>query len=138
GLADLIAPGTVIDGEIVALDRRSHPDFGLLQTRGKLTGRREIERARKSTPVHLFAFDMLRSPDRGDVQDLSYVDRRALLEQLRPGAHLQMPEALGTSSDLGVQDAVDISRELGLEGVVAKRRDSTYRPGRRTHSWLKL
>ena len=139
GIADLAAPGTVVDGEIVALGRDSRPDFGLLQTRGKLTGTREIERAAKSTPVHFFAFDLLRTPDHGDVQDLGYDDRRALLEEtLTAGRHLQIPDVLGTSSDIDLDVALGISRELGLEGVVAKRRDSVYRSGRRSPSWLKL
>ncbi|GAA4506703.1 ATP-dependent DNA ligase [Brevibacterium yomogidense] len=138
-LAQLAPPGTVVDGEIVALDRRSRPNFGLLQTRGKLTSRRGIDRARNSTPVQCFVFDVLRTPERGDVHDLDYDARRALLERtLKAGAHVQVPAVLGSSEEIGLDDALDISRELGLEGVLAKRRDSTYRPGRRTHSWLKL
>lgn len=79
-IAQLAPLGTVVDGEVVALDRGSRPNFGLLQTRAKLTSRREIARAQKSTPVHCFVFDVLRTPDRGDVQDLHYDERRALLE----------------------------------------------------------
>lgn len=138
-LAELAPPGTVVDGEVVALDRGSRPNFGLLQTRAKLTSRREIDRAQKSTPVHCFVFDVLRTPERGDVQDLDYDARRALLEEiLTAGDHVQIPDALGRSEETSLDDALAVSRELGLEGVLAKRRDSTYRSGRRTHAWLKL
>lgn len=137
-IADLVPPGTVVDGEIVVLDRGSRPHFGLLQTRGKLTGRREVERAAARTPVHFLAFDVLRTPDGGDVQNVGYDDRRALLEEtLTAGRHLQIPEVLGTSTDIDLAVALDISRELGLEGVLAKRRDSVYTSGRRSRSWLK-
>ncbi len=139
-LAELVPAGTVVDGEIVALDSSSRPSFGLLQTRGKLTRPRDVERAMEDTPAHLFVFDLLRSPEHGSLLTRPYSERRALLEELlggdgRSGSdRIQVPAALGVPVDA----AIDISRELGLEGIVAKRTDDRYLPGRRSRGWIKI
>ncbi len=127
--------GTVLDGEIVALDARSRPNFGHLQTRGKLTSPREIGRAMTTTPVHFFVFDVLRTPNRGSTTGLSYLERRRLLADLDiSGRLVQVPDDLGVPLDI----AVEISHELGLEGILAKRNDSTYQSGRRSRAWIKI
>lgn len=134
-IVSLTAPGTVLDGEVVALDANSRPNFARLQSRGKLVGRREIERAMSTTPVHYFVFDVLRTSDHGATLDLPYRERRSVLaETLNPGERIHIPEDLGVPLDA----AIEISRELGLEGVVAKRIDSSYRPGHRSRGWLKI
>jgi ATP-dependent DNA ligase len=51
----------VIDGEIVALDKKGRPNFGLLQSRMKLTKKADVEKAMRSAPVHFMAFDLLES-----------------------------------------------------------------------------
>ena len=66
-----------------------------------------------------------------------YAERRAILEELvqpRKGSRVQVPPIF----DGPLAAALDISKELRLEGVVAKRMDSVYQPGRRTHTWLKM
>lgn len=134
-LESLVPSGTVLDGEIVTLDAHSRPNFARLQTRGKLTWQREIERAMSTTPVHYFVFDVLRTPDRGSTVDLPYIERRQLLRELGlSGAVIQVPEDLGLPFDA----AVAVSHELGLEGIVAKRDDATYQPGRRSRAWIKI
>ncbi len=126
----------VLDAEIVALNKAGRPDFGMLQPRMHLTKPREINAAAERTPVHLMVFDLLWLDGRS-LADLTYEQRREILESaVEPtgDGHLQVPPALEMSMD----DAVAASKELGLEGVMAKRRTSTYSPGRRSKNWVKL
>ncbi|WP_104181162.1 ATP-dependent DNA ligase [Arthrobacter sp. B0490] len=130
------ADGAVLDGEIVALDPRGRPDFGLLQTRMKLTHRAEIDAARRVTPVRLMLFDLLEL-DGTDVTHLEYCQRRELLGKAVDAAddgHVQVPPAL----DATLGEAVEASRQLGLEGILAKRLTSDYQPGARSSSWVKI
>ncbi|MCW2131122.1 ATP-dependent DNA ligase [Arthrobacter sp. VKM Ac-2550] len=130
------AETAVLDGEIVALNKAGRPDFGLLQTRMKLTKKRDIDQAAARTPVHLMLFDLLQL-DGKSLLPLEYCQRREILAQAVDAGgdgHIQVPPDLDTS----LQDAVDTSKELGLEGVMAKRVDSTYADGQRSRSWIKI
>jgi len=132
----LAVDDAVLDGEIVVLGAGGCPDFGLLQTRLGLTGEKEIARARKAAPVHLMLFDALAIGDRVLV-DAPYRERRAaLLDAVRsPGrGRIQVPPAF----DGDLDGALATSRELGLEGVVAKRVDAPYASGRRSSAWVKV
>ncbi|MCC3278742.1 ATP-dependent DNA ligase [Arthrobacter sp. zg-Y40] len=134
--AHLFGERAVLDAEIVALNKAGRPDFGLLQPRMHLTKPREIGAAAERTPVHLMVFDLLWLDGRS-LADLSYEQRREILEsavEATPDGHLQVPPAL----EMGMGEAVAASKELGLEGVMAKRRSSTYSPGRRSKHWVKL
>lgn len=134
-LTDLVPAGTVVDGEIVALNSGSRPDFGLLQRRGKLSKAREIEQAATKIPVHFMVFDVLHTAEHGDLTGEPYSRRREILDELADsGKHVQVPGDLGDSLD----EAIEVSLELKLEGVVAKRNDSPYRAGRRSDDWVKL
>ncbi len=122
-LAALDLPATVLDGEVVALDEKGIPRFGLLQNAGS-----------GGVDLRYEVFDVLRADGR-DVTDQPYTARRELLRQLVPdGDVVQVPEAF--AGDL--EQAVEESKRLGLEGVVAKVADSRYRPGKRSDAWLKL
>ena len=124
----------VLDGEIVAPDSAGRPDFGRLQTRMGLTAEREVERAAQSVPVQFIVFDVLEL-DGVSLIDSSYDERRRRLEHaLAPTPKVVLPAAI----TVGLDAALDISEDLGLEGVVAKRRDGSYKPGRRSTDWLKF
>ncbi|OUM43922.1 ATP-dependent DNA ligase [Arthrobacter sedimenti] len=132
----LSADSAVLDGEIVALNAKGRPDFSLLQTRMKLTHRSEIDAARQKTPVRLMLFDLLEL-DGNDLTGLEYCQRRELLEKAVDEAedgHVQVPRAL----DATLEEAVEASRQLGLEGIMAKRLSSDYQPGTRSASWVKI
>ncbi len=132
----LSADSAVLDGEIVALDTRGRPDFGLLQTRMKLAHRAEIEAAQAATPVRLMLFDLLEL-DGNDLTGLEYRQRRELLGKAVDDAedgHVQVPPVL----DATLREAVEASRQLGLEGIMAKRLSSDYQPGTRSASWVKI
>lgn len=126
----------VVDGEIVTLERHGRPDFGLLQTRMGLTRAAEVEAAARRAPAHYFVFDLLEL-DGEDLRRETYDDRRAALERtLRPPKDdpVQVPPAFAGDVD----HAIASSKELGLEGVMAKRRDGTYATGRRSRTWIKI
>ena len=127
----------VLDGEIVALNKAGRPDFGLLQPRMHLSRAKDAQAAAAKTPVQFMAFDLLWL-DGNSLADLTYEQRREILEQAvesgESGGHVQVPPAL----DLSMEEAVAASKDLGLEGVVAKRRASDYSSGQRVRSWIKL
>jgi bifunctional non-homologous end joining protein LigD len=124
----------VLDGELVALDEHGRPSFGALQPRMHLTKAAQIRQLMAEVPVTYFIFDVLHLDGRS-LLDLSYVDRRAELDALAlAGPSWQTPpwfEGNGSA-------VFEASKTQGLEGVVAKRLDSRYVPGRRSKSWVKV
>ncbi|MET1154553.1 ATP-dependent DNA ligase [Arthrobacter sp.] len=132
----VLAETAVLDGEIVALDAKGRPDFGRLQNRMNLVKTADIERAAKKYPVEYFLFDLLEL-DGTATLGLEYSQRREILKEAveapRDG-HIQVPPGL----DAALAEAVAASREVGLEGIIAKRTDSNYAPGLRTRSWIKI
>ncbi|MFC5501286.1 ATP-dependent DNA ligase [Lysinimonas soli] len=133
-LAAAVRGDAVLDGEIVALDGAGRPSFGTLQKRMGLTSPRDVERGRLATPVHYFVFDVLSAGGISHLDD-PYATRRGLLAELVTdrGAVTVPPDA---GDDLAA--ALATSEKLGLEGVIAKRRDSPYRAGKRSRDWIKL
>jgi bifunctional non-homologous end joining protein LigD len=123
----------VLDGELVVFDPQGRSDFGLLQQRMKLTGD-AVRRVAKTYPVVYLVFDVLYVDGR-DVTGLKYTERRALLESLDlNGESWQTPPSFPGEGD-AVRNA---SIENGFEGVMAKRLDGTYQPGRRVDHWRKV
>lgn len=134
GLAAAVDGDAVLDGEIVALDASGRPSFGLLQTRSGITSPRDVDRARKVQEVQFFAFDILERDGRSLVTR-PYAERRAeLRDAVQDDGPVRVPPDAGSDLDA----AVATSRQLGLEGVLAKRAGSPYRLGRRSRDWLKI
>ncbi len=122
----------VLDGEIVALDADGRPSFNALQNRAQLKGAAQIAAAQRDAPAVLMCFDLLHFAGR-NLRPAAYDDRRRYLAQcLLPAAHVQLVHA---SPD--AQGLYGAALEHGFEGVLAKRRDSPYEPGRRSRAWLK-
>ncbi|HEY1105720.1 MAG TPA: non-homologous end-joining DNA ligase, partial [Agromyces sp.] len=135
-LPEIVDGDALLDGEIVALDEAGRPSFGVLQQRMGLTKPREIAAVAASVPVRLLLFDVLEAGGEPLVDD-PYRTRRARLEALvhpRRGIPVEVPAL----ADGEPEAVLEESRLLGLEGVMAKRTDSTYRPGARSDDWLKL
>ena len=135
GLSDSVgAVRPVLDGEVVVLGPDGRSDFQALAPRMHV---RSPERARAlaaSTPVTYVVFDLLDVAGSATI-GLPYTRRRELLESLDvAGPHWQTSPAVTGSG----ADVLEASRRLGLEGVVAKRLTSPYRPGRRSDEWLKI
>lgn len=135
GLRAAVGTGTaVFDGEIVALDATGRPNFGRLQPRMLSSSSPGHGRAATVPPVTYLLFDILERNGES-LLARSYDDRRRLLtESVIPQESVQVPAAF----DGTVETAMRTSRELGLEGVVAKRHTSSYRSGRRSRAWIKI
>ncbi len=122
----------VLDGEIVVLDGQGRPSFPLLQTRHlRVPDAALLEQA----PVHFFAFDVLRL-DGTLLLDQPYSARREVLNSLTAGGRLVIPPGY-TDEDIAPDQLLDVVRQHGLEGLVAKKLDSKYYPGKRTRAWIK-
>jgi len=123
----------VLDGEIIALDANARPSFNALQNRTGLTTEQEIAAAEARTPAMFYCFDLLHFAG-CNLRDAPYVDRRRFLTQcLLPSAQL-----LSVHADVDGRALYHASLKAGFEGVVAKRKLSIYRPGRRSSDWLKV
>lgn len=120
-LTDALAGHHVIlDGEAVALDEHGKPKFEQMQNRAR------------ADRIEFWAFDILELDGRSLLR-AKYRDRRKVLETLAEGTGLIVPARI----DGDGADALTYSRRRGWEGVVAKRWDSTYQPGRRSGAWIK-
>jgi bifunctional non-homologous end joining protein LigD len=123
----------VVDGEIVAFGESGTPSFERLQRRMHLGSDSAVRRAMAEIPVTFAIFDLLWIDGR-PLTSLAYAERRRLLEQLElAGPSWRVPAVHDDGAAL-----FEATRRQGLEGVVAKRRDSTYEPGRRSHAWVKV
>jgi len=124
----------LVDGEIIGLNAEGLPDFRTLGERIHVRGAAAARLAAR-IPATYMAFDLLRLDGRM-LLDRPLAERRKLLEELTVEGALggwQVP----ASYDDG-QMLHEATREQGLEGIVSKRLDSTYRPGERTNAWLKF
>jgi bifunctional non-homologous end joining protein LigD len=121
-------PDCVVDGEIVAFDDQGRPSFQALQARMHV--RNPSTRLVETTPVTLIVFDLLDDGDR--LVEMPWVERRARLERLEFPRTVLVTDVHDDGPAL-----FDAVAGLGLEGIVSKRRDSPYRPGRRSEDWRK-
>ncbi|MCW2619311.1 MAG: polymerase LigD, ligase domain protein [Modestobacter sp.] len=127
----------VLDGEVVAMDDRGRPDFGRLQGRMHRTGP-EVARMAAAAPVTYLVFDLL-ALDGESLLGLPYTERRDRLDALGLVADRWVTTPWFRGNAPGVGEQVQAaSRENDLEGVVAKRLDSLYRPGGRGPDWRKI
>jgi bifunctional non-homologous end joining protein LigD len=123
----------VLDGEIVALDTGGRPSFNALQNRAQLKNAAEIAAAQRTTPVVLVCFDLLHVAGL-NLRGAPYLARHRYLTQcLLPSAHVQL---VHHSADAG--ELYRVALGLGFEGIVAKRIDGSYQPGKRSGAWLKI
>ncbi|RKH30004.1 DNA ligase D [Corallococcus praedator] len=121
-LRTLPATDVVVDGEVIALDDKGRSNFQLLQ------------HTEAGAEQRFVVFDVLWLNGE-DLRGLPYVERRARLEKLM--ATVELPLQLSERLDLPLSRALMEARRKGWEGVIAKRRDSTY-TGTRSGDWLKL
>jgi bifunctional non-homologous end joining protein LigD len=124
----------ILDGEIVAFDANGRPSFGALQHRMHVGSESQARRLARETPVTYVIFDLLWL-DGHSLMGLPYLERREQLAALDlDGERWQTPEhVIGHGREL-----LAASAEQGLEGVMGKRIDCPYEPGRRTGTWIKI
>jgi DNA ligase D-like protein (predicted ligase) len=130
-----LAPGQVLDGEIVVL-RGGKPDFQLLQRREQARSARQIERLSKSLPATYVAFDQLYH-NYVSLLNQTLLARRKVLKEIVDQCH--DPRLVFSDAIVGKGIAsFDAAVQQGLEGIVAKRLRSQYLPGKRTDAWIKI
>ncbi|HLQ61507.1 MAG TPA: non-homologous end-joining DNA ligase [Candidatus Acidoferrales bacterium] len=129
GAAAQVAPGSVLDGELVATDSEGRPDYHLLRRR--LSGGRELA---DEIPLAYLAFDALYLEEKPLLR-LPLQRRKARLRKaVVGGGHVFVPDHIAAE---GVE-LFEACLERGLEGVVAKHLQSPYVPGQRSPFWLKV
>ncbi|HEX3444242.1 MAG TPA: hypothetical protein VHS80_05960 [Chthoniobacterales bacterium] len=123
-LSKLKLRSTILDGEVVAIDENGIPRFQLLQRFQK----------QPTAPTLYYVFDVLWS-DGDDITGKPIMDRRQVLERIvKPTAGIQV----GTCIESEGKELFDLTKQKGMEGIIAKRKNSVYRPGVRTSDWLKI
>jgi bifunctional non-homologous end joining protein LigD len=115
--------GTVLDGELVAIDDNGRPDFNLLQNFWAEASR-----------IHYYVFDLLCWKDR-DLTRLPLIERRALLNALLVVRDNRI--RIADYVEASPNDLLAGAREQGLEGIIGKQKDSHYQPGKRSGAWIK-
>jgi bifunctional non-homologous end joining protein LigD len=120
GVSGLRANSVLLDGEVVAVDEHGRPSFQALHHQAAET-------------IVYYAFDVLHCDGR-DLLRTPLDERRAILATLLKGSHVLLSEPLPGTPER-IEKAL---RALQLEGVVAKRRQSIYEPGKRSPSWVKV
>jgi bifunctional non-homologous end joining protein LigD len=118
----LKTPDCVVDGEVCALDENGRPSFSAMQ------------QGKSGTPIVYFVFDLL-EVDGGPIIDLPLAERRKRLEQLldRRNKTVRLSETFDDGKAL-----LKAAKDQRLEGIVAKRLESRYLPGKRSRDWLKI
>lgn len=128
--------GTVLDGELIVLNCEGKPDFELLLARERSRAPRKIASLSRTLPVTYLVFDLLYH--RGEpILNQPLAERRQRLQELLtryPCERVVFSEGITGPGATFFAEAC----KQGLEGVVAKRLDSRYLPGRRTDAWLKF
>ncbi len=123
----------VLDGELVALDHAGRPSFQRLQQRAQLRRSLDIRHAVVENPVTFYAFDLLGFED-FDLRPLPLAERKSLLRRVVPATGvIRFLDHIEEEGEL----LYDQVQKLGLEGIVAKRADAPYKPGR-SAIWLKI
>jgi bifunctional non-homologous end joining protein LigD len=127
GLRELPCQQLVLDGEIVALDREGRSSFQALQRAGDFGG--------AGGSLFYYAFDVLNLNGR-NTMELPLMKRKAVLKTLLSGKS----ECVRFSDVLSgpIEELTVAMQHMGLEGLIAKKRDSTYEPGLRTGAWVKF
>ena len=122
----------VVDGEMAALNDKGVPDFNLMQHSAEIAIKGlKLE---GEYPIVYYPFDLLHLNGKS-LLNLPLHERKTMLkESLNPTDRIQLVDHVDTDGESFFKASV----ELGLEGMVAKRRDSVYQPGVRTRDWLKI
>jgi DNA ligase D-like protein (predicted ligase) len=119
-----LPPGTLVDGEIVALDESGRVSFNLLQ-----------HHRSKAQALVFYAFDVLIYRGRSVLTVPLYFRRevlRRIFEDIKAA-----PIGLSENIEAAPSDLIRVAKEFGFEGIVAKRKDSVYESGKRTGAWVK-
>jgi DNA ligase D-like protein (predicted ligase) len=121
---DFLPDNTIIDGEVVALDDQGRPLFSALQNYSP-----------RLKSIYFYAFDLLVYEGK-DLRNLPLSDRRIVLEKYAlPG--MRDPVRVSSIFHVSAKQLIAAAKKNGLEGIIAKRVDSSYKSGERSGAWLK-
>lgn len=124
----------VIDGEIVILNEKGVPDFHIHQHRINIQDSRAIKVLSKQSPATYYVFDMLYKESKS-LKEFGYLERRAILSRaLEVNEYIKISDYIDEKG----KEILRSSKELKLEGIVAKFKNSIYREGTRSKDWLKI
>jgi bifunctional non-homologous end joining protein LigD len=125
----------VLDGEVVAIDEDGLPSFGRLQERTGWKGGRSAREPHPTIPILYYVFDLLYDDGYSLLSVPLKERRRLLMARLLDGPSVRLLDSFsGADGELLFQAA----KAQGQEGVVAKKLNSVYTPGKRSRSWLKI
>jgi DNA ligase D-like protein (predicted ligase)/DNA ligase D-like protein (predicted 3'-phosphoesterase) len=128
-----LTKNAVLDGEIVVI-KNGRADFQSLQERGKAVKASEIQSQTIRLPAQYVVFDILEK-DGKSLTNLSLLERKKILQDsLKDGEHIVLSDFVEEKGE----DYYQAALEKGIEGIIAKRKDSTYQPGLRTGDWMKI
>jgi bifunctional non-homologous end joining protein LigD len=128
-----LTQNVVLDGEIVVM-KEGKPDFQALLERGQATSQIEIELQATRSPVVYVVFDILEK-DAVPLVDLPLTERKEILKNsVKEGKHVLLSDFVKEKGEAYYRVAL----EKGLEGIMAKKKDSSYEPGVRSGNWLKI
>lgn len=129
-----LSENAVVDGEIVVLEG-GKPSFKLLQKREQVDSRLKIEILSKTFPAVFFAFDILYTESEGWIMNKPLFERKEILKDKgNETPHIIISEFIMGKGEQFYRLSVD----AGLEGVIGKRIDSKYHPGKRSDAWIKM
>ena len=123
---ELLPSGTLVDGEIVAIDSKGQVSFNTLQRHRSA-----------ASAIRFYVFDLLIIAGRSMLHEPLLKRREALSDLLAPVRKKSSAIELSQTVTASAQDMIRAITELGLEGIIAKRQDSFYEPGKRSGAWLK-
>jgi len=132
--AGIHASQAIVDGELVVLDAAGKPSFERMQQRMNVTRDIDVRRVAAEHPVTFIAFDLLELDGRDLLSTELRIRKKTLRETIVDSPNILFAEHVerdGTS-------LFEVARESGIEGIVAKRADSLYRPGIRSPDWVKI
>jgi bifunctional non-homologous end joining protein LigD len=124
----------VLDGEVVAFDHEGRPSFERLQSRMHLASDSAVRRRMRDIPATYVIFDLLYL-DGHSTMRLPYEERRELLERLELNGPAWRAPAYHRGEGRALLEA---TKDLGIEGIVAKKLDCPYTPGARASHWIKV
>jgi DNA ligase D-like protein (predicted ligase)/DNA ligase D-like protein (predicted 3'-phosphoesterase) len=128
-----LSSNIVVDGEIIVM-REGKPDFQSLLERGQAVSEGEIQRQAARAPAVYIVFDILEK-DGKPLTKLPLMERKKILKNsLKEGSHILVSSFIEEEGEAYFQSA----EAKGLEGIMAKKKDSVYEEGLRIGSWLKI
>lgn len=133
-LFSFLSESAVLDGEIVVF-YKGKPSFQHLQKREHAEGRLKIEMLSKRMPAVYIVFDILYTASDGWIMDRPLIERKKVLDEISAdGKRVTKCEFIEYRGIKFYESAV----KMGLEGIMAKRKDSVYQPGKRSPAWIKM